>query len=120
VERKDIIKQYKQQIPPMGIYQIRNLINGKILIGSSKNLHFYSNRHKFQLKLGSHKNKALQADYIKYGAANFVYEIIDFLPEKKDPAQDPTRDLTALEEMWLEKLQPYYNRVYHTSPMLIE
>ncbi len=113
-DRKELSKQYKQKIPLMGIYQIRNLINEKIYIGSSKNLQVFDNRHKFQLKLGSHQNKDLQDDYIKYGESNFVFEIIDYLPEKEDPAYDYTRDLKVLEELWLEKLQPFGGKGYNS------
>ncbi len=113
-DRKELIRQYKQKIVPMGIFQIRNLINGKIFVGSSKNLQNFANRHKFQLKLGSHKNKDLQDDYIKYGGVNFVFEIIDHLPEKEDPAYNYTRDLKVLEDMWLEKLQPYNDKGYNS------
>ncbi len=113
-DRKELIRQYKQKILPMGIFQIRNLVNGKILIGSSKNLQNFANRHKFQLKLGSHQNKVLQDDYNKFGEANFVFEIIDQLPEKEDPAYDYSRDLKVLEDMWLEKVQPYNEKGYNT------
>jgi group I intron endonuclease len=113
-DRKELIKQYKQRILPMGIFQIRNLVNGKIFVGSSKNLEVFANRHKFQLKLGSHQNKDLQGDYIKYGEVNFVFEIIDLLPEKDDPAYDYTLDLKVLEEMWLEKLQPFAGKGYNS------
>ena len=113
-DRKEIIRQYKQKILPMGIFQIRNLVNGKILIGSSKNLQNFANRHKFQLKLGSHKNKDLQDDYSKYGETNFVFEIIDHLQAKEDPACDYTKDLKVLEDLWLEKLQPFAGKGYNS------
>ena len=38
IDKKELKKQYKQTLQPMGVYQIKNLVNGKIFIGSVKNL----------------------------------------------------------------------------------
>jgi group I intron endonuclease len=111
--KKELIKQYKQTIPVMGVYQIRNLVNGKIWVGSSKNLYGIGNRYKFQLNLGSHKNKILQEEYTRYGPDNFIFEIIDYLPVKEDRTYDYTKELKVLEELWLDKLQPYNEKGYN-------
>jgi hypothetical protein len=39
MDKKQLIKDYKRTIQPMGVYQIKNLVSGKIFIGSGKNLH---------------------------------------------------------------------------------
>lgn len=60
-----------------GIYQIRNVVNGKKYIGSAKRLcnRFYM--HRCELKGGYHGNPHLQAAYNKYGRESFVYEVIE-------------------------------------------
>ncbi len=113
VNRKEIIKQYKQTIQPMGIYQIRNLTNGKIFVGSSKNLKGSQNSNKMQLDFGSHMNKTLQAEYTQFGESQFVFEILDQLSPKEDLTYDYTEDLAVLKSMWLEKLQPYNEKGYN-------
>lgn len=113
IDKKELKKQYKQTLPPMGIYQIKNLINGKIFIGSSKNLHGKSNSYKFQLNSGLHINRDLQEDYIKYGEQNFTFEILDTLEPKDDPAYKYDEDLKTLEDLWLEKLQPFDEKGYN-------
>jgi group I intron endonuclease len=113
--KKELIKQYKQTIQEMGIYQIKNRINGKLLIGNAKNLKGILNSHKFQLKTGRHFNQALQQDFNKYGETNFDYEIIDYLKPKEDQNYNYTEDLNTLEEMWLEKLQPYDDKGYNSK-----
>ena len=113
IDKKELKKQYKQTLPPMGIYQISNLVNGKIFIGSSKNLHGKFNSYKFQLKIGSHMNRELQKDYTHFGEENFSFKVVDYLEPKEDPDYDYTEDLTVLEEMWLEKLQPYDEKGYN-------
>ena len=97
----------------MGIYQIKNLANGKVLLGCSKNLPGKINSHRFQLKMGSHMNRTLQNDYNSFGEENFSFEVLDHLEAKDDPQYDYTVDLEVLEKMWLERLQPYDERGYH-------
>jgi hypothetical protein len=117
IDKNRIKKEYKQTLPPMGVYQIRNLANGKILIGSCKNLPGKINSHRFQLKMGSHRNRALQSDYTCLGEEKFSFEILDKLGAKEDPQYDYTMDLSILEKMWLDKLQPYGERGYHGKKM---
>jgi GIY-YIG catalytic domain len=124
MDRKELKKQYKGTVQPMGIYQIRNIVNGKILIGSSKNLKGKENSFKFMFQFqqnpGHHINKKFFDEYSKYGAENFVFEILDQLEPKDDPAYDYTGDLKVLEELWLEKLRPYgengYNELIEPNP----
>lgn len=111
--RKELIRQYKETLPPMGVYKIVNLANGMIFVGSGKNLHGKRNSYRFQLDSGTHYNTALQRDYNQFGCDNFTFEIIDYLEPKEGPGYDYTDDLAALEEMWLEKLQPYGDKGYN-------
>jgi hypothetical protein len=113
INKKEIKKQYKQTLTPMGIFQIKNLVNGKIFIGSSKNLPGSINKHKFALKLNSSVIPDMQKDYNQVGEENFTFEVIDTLSPKEDPAYDYTNDLLVLEELWLEKLSPYNERGYN-------
>ena len=61
-----------------GIYQIRNLLDGKIYIGSSKTLYKRLRRHLNNLRKNKHDNQHLQNAFNKYGEANFIFEIIEF------------------------------------------
>ena len=113
INKKEAKKKYKQTLPPMGVYQIKNLVNGKILIGNSKNLTGKFNSYKFQLNSGTHMNSELQADYKKYGENNFSFEILDQIEPKEDLTFDFTNDLAVLEELWIEKLQPFGEKGYN-------
>ncbi len=112
-DKKKLKEQYKQTLRPMGIYQIKNLVNGKILIGSSTNLPGKINSHQFQLKMGSHMNRDLQKEYSEFGSKNFSFEILDTLEPKEDPSYDYSPDLDMLEKLWIERLQPFGERGYH-------
>ena len=59
-----------------GVYQIRNLNNGKILVGSSVRLHKRWIEHRSRLNLGVHANPHLQASWKKYGEQTFTFEIL--------------------------------------------
>lgn len=60
-----------------GIYKITNLNNGKIYIGSSKDIKQRFRKHLSELRSGKHSNYHLQAAWDKYGEDNFVFEIIE-------------------------------------------
>ena len=97
----------------MGIYQIRNTVNDKILIGSNLNLRAIENRFGFMGAAGFLGNSELQNYCMKYEKEKFVLEIIDKLDPKEDPAYDYREDLAVLEEMWIEKLQPFGEKGYN-------
>jgi hypothetical protein len=95
----------------MGVYQIRNVVNDKVLIGASLNLPGIFNRHKCQLKAGNHQNGALQAEWNEFGGESFAFEILDEITPKE--GRDIQEELACLEELWLEKSQPYGDRGYN-------
>ncbi|HEY9166410.1 MAG TPA: GIY-YIG nuclease family protein [Candidatus Kryptonia bacterium] len=113
MNKKEIRRQYKETLQPMGMYQIKNLFDGKIFIGSSKNLHGKLNGSRFQLRLGSHMNRALQEHFAKLGEEKFSFEIVDFLKSKDEPRYDYSDELAVLEDWWLEKLGPYHDKGYN-------
>lgn len=113
-KRKEIIKNYKQMSTPMGVYQIKNLKNGKILVGSAKNLYARKNREMMSFSLKLCEIKELQEAWDELGDNGVVFEVVDTLEPKKDePNYNYTKDLETLEELWLEKLQPYGDRGYN-------
>lgn len=112
-EQKALKKEYQQSHTPMGVFQIRNMVNEKVFVGSSLNLPGIFNRHKLELKMGSHKNKVLQAEWNEFGADKFAFEILDELTPVSDPQHNYREDLTQLEDIWLENLQPYGERGYN-------
>jgi len=111
--KEELKKAYKEREPEMGIFQIRNIKNGKVFIGSSQNLPGMYNRYSFQLKRGCHRNRDLQNDWNEYGEDSFVFETLDTLKAKTDPGWKPEADLDMLCELWLEKIQPFGERGYN-------
>jgi len=67
MDRKAKIREYKETPRLMGVYQIKNRVNGKVLIGSSVNLPAILNRYKSELKTGGCRNAALQNEWNESG-----------------------------------------------------
>lgn len=83
-----------------GIYQIRNLVNGKIYIGSTKYFPGRKTGHFGLLKKDKHPNKHLQKSFNKHSFKNFVFEILFTCPES---------ELLRLEQYHLDNYNPEYN-----------
>ena len=115
MNKKELTNKYKETIQPMGIYQIKNIINGKIFIGRAKNIRGIINSNKFQLINGLHKNKDMQKDFKEVGETDFTFEVLDYLKPNDDIGYDYTEELKILESMWLEKLQPYNDKGYNSK-----
>ena len=106
-EKKHLKKNYRQSPRPMGVFLIRNNLSDKVFLDSGLDLHGTINRHKFQLKNGIHPNKSLQADWNQLGSNGFAFEIVDELTPREGVEFDYRKELNFLEELWLEKLQPF-------------
>jgi hypothetical protein len=111
MNKKDLKREYKETPLPIGVFQIRNLTNKKVFIGSSLNLNGIFNRHRFALNAGSHQNKSLQADWNFLGAEQFAYEVLEELEPREN--LNIKKELEFLEDLWLEKLAPYGERGYN-------
>ena len=111
--RQDIKREYKERKKPAGVFQVKNTINGKVLLGSSLNLEGPLNSHKFMLSIGRHRNEALQKEWNQYGADKFVFEVLEEVKVKDDPNFNMEDELILLEQIWLEKLKPFGDRGYN-------
>ena len=113
MDKKPAKLAYRASRRPMGVFAVRNLVSGKIFVGSSTDLSAVFSRIRFQLYAGGHPNKPLEADWKTYGTGKFEFEVLEELAPQEDPNYDPASDLEALEDLWLEKLQPYGDNGYN-------
>ena len=118
--RRDLNCEYQERVKPSGVFQVKNIVNSKVLLGSSLNLEGSLNKHKFMLKIGSHTNKVLQKDWNELGADQFVFEILEMVKVQDDPNFNLKDELTLLEMIWLEKLQPFGERGYNVNERIRE
>ena len=106
MDRKAAARAYKETRREMGIYCVRNLVTGEILLGRSIDVRAVVNREQTSLRFGGHANARLQHDWTSLGGAAFTFEVLDTLPWPDDTSTfDPTAELKVLEAMWRDRLQ---------------
>lgn len=93
------------------IYRIRNIVNGKMYIGSAENAKVRFERHRRQLRKNKHHCAHLQASWNKHGEECFKFEILE----------EVDGDLLAAEQGWLDKHygngKCYNTAKYANAPM---
>ncbi len=120
MNKKELKREYQQNPRPMGVFQIRNLVNNKVYVASSLNIPGIFNRSEFALKMGNYQNKALQSDWNLQGGENFAFEILEEVLPTENAGYNYKTDLLILEDLWLEKLQPFGQKGYNEPKKTIE
>lgn len=87
----------------MGVYAIRNAATGQVKVGSSRDVHARLNRIQFELRLGTHPDKDLQATW-RQNPGHLSFEVLDRVRQRTDPAFDYATELRLLEELHREQL----------------
>lgn len=101
--REELKRAYRERPPAAGVFAVRCLATGRVLLGASRNPQGSLNGIRFQLEQRVYRtHPALQADFTRLGAAQFSFEVLDLLEPKE--GEDPDEALAALEALWREKL----------------
>jgi len=82
-----------------GIYQIRNMVDDRVYVGSSWNIPDRWKAHRLLLTRGNHHSRRLQKAWDKHGADVFVFEILEFCYKR--------HKLVKIEQDWLDRLRSY-------------
>ncbi len=115
-DRKDLIRAYKETVQPAGIYVVRNIIEGKLLLGASRNLPASLNGQRAQLRFGGHRSRALQSDWNRLGEDAFVIEVYEELKPSEGNREVLQADLEALLALLIADLRPWDEHGYHPPP----
>lgn len=114
INKKGLIKEYKNKKHPAGLFAVRNKPENKMFIGPSLNLPAKLRGIKFELEMGSHAFSNLAQDYKRLGKDNFEIFILDEIEVKDDTERELRNELETLENMWIEKLKAegviFYNK----------
>jgi len=116
IDRKALMRQYKETPRTAGVAVVRHRASGKVFVFGGTDIPALVNRHRTQLKFGSHPNRALQADWKAMGEDQFDVEIVDTLAAPETADVDQRDDVAALEALWLEKLAPWEPAGYNPRP----
>jgi group I intron endonuclease len=76
-----------------GIYKILNLATDHFYVGSAVDLQRRKTRHFSELRNKKHNNPRLQAAWNKYGEANFVFSVLEYVVDRAN--------LYSAEDRWL-------------------
>ncbi len=102
--KKELKEEYKKKKPVAGIFQLMNVKNEMVFIEDSLNIYSKWNRHRTELRFGSHRNKRLQKDWNEFGEENFVFSILSELEIKEDDNLNLNDELKLLQQMIEEEL----------------
>jgi len=114
VDRKKELKHQYQEIEIVaGVYQIKNNVNGKLFVESTRNLKTI-NGVKFMLDNNTHKNNELQYDWNEHGKDAFSIDILEKLKkDESDPYFNEKEALKAMEQKWVDHLNPFGENGYN-------
>ena len=82
-----------------GVYTIKNINNGKLYVGGSKELPRRETNHFYALAHRKHINNYLQNAWNKHGENAFVFGVLEIV--------DSPDLLTEREQWWIDHLMPY-------------
>ena len=99
--KRDLVREYRVR---RGVYAVRCAAIGEVWASASLNLDAQQNRAWFQMRLGSHPSKSLQAAWKAHGDDAFSFEIVAKLSDEERTPSALNADLRALEAEWREKL----------------
>lgn len=103
--RRDAARRARDAFPPMGVYLIRNRETGQVVVASSRNVYGAINRIRFELRLGSHPDKALQAQWDHGHPGQFDFDVVELLQEREGAGIDYAAELCMLEQLYREQYE---------------
>lgn len=113
---KRILKQeYLETKIRAGAYAIRNLVTGRVLLAGSTNVQGALNRHRFELRQGTHRNPLLSQEWLLHGESSFNFEVLDMVKPREDSAFDVARELEELVALWRQEIPCEGERAYELS-----
>lgn len=101
--RKELVNEWKNRHPEMGIISFQCKETGETFLGISKDTKADYNSNRFKLLMGGHPNKRMQEIWNQYGEGCFEYAVMKIL-EYDDPQEDHTDNLLALRDACLAEI----------------
>lgn len=102
-----------------GVYQIKNLVNNKIYIGSTKvSFKGRLKEHLSQLRRGIHSNLYIQEDWDQFGEDNFEFSIIEVLEDGGkifDREQYYIDNTRCLDRQFGYNIDPEVHRIFRSE-----
>lgn len=112
MNRRILKQQYLETKTRAGVYSIRNLVTGRAFVSGSNNAQGALNRHRFELRQGTHRNQRLREDWSLHGESSFSFEVLDLVNPGDDATFDMARELEELVTLWRQEIQCEGERAY--------
>ena len=113
---KRILKQQYLEIKiRAGVYAIKNLATGRVLVAGSTDVQGVLNRHRFELRHGTHRNPLLSQEWSLHGEASFIFEVLDVVKPSEDLAFNVAHELEDLVALWRQEIPCQGDRGYELS-----
>lgn len=112
-------QQYLETTIRAGVYAIKNGISGRVLVAGSMNVEAVLNRHRFELRHGTHRNALLSQDWALHGESSFTFDVLDRVKPREDVRFDVARELDDLVALWCQEIPCEGERGYdapHRTP----
>ncbi len=90
----------------MGVYAIRHCASGYLVVQASSNLDGAINRHRFELRLGGHRDQRLQAAWSEGGESALDFDVLEVIRPRLDPSFDAAQALALALTLWRAELLP--------------
>jgi hypothetical protein len=108
VSRKQAIQAYKNRPPDRGVFAVRCAATPQVWVGASMDLPAARNAIWFMLRLGRHRDAALQAAFNAHGEDAFRFEVLERLDENAEPL--------SVEDLLKQKTRQWADE--HHAPIL--
>ena len=86
-DKRALKRAYLEATDRAGVYAIRHLASGRVLVGGGLDAQAALNRHAFELRMKKHRSPDLQHDWNADGEAGFAFEVLDRI-RKDDSLSD--------------------------------
>ena len=103
-DRRAVSRQARDTPRTMGVYTIRCRASGHLVLNASLNLDGAINRDRFELRLGSHRDRRLQAAWNHGGEAALEFSVREVIRPRPDPTFDPVEALKLALHLWRDEL----------------
>lgn len=104
--RRALSREARDQPPAMGVYALRCRATGYLVVQASLNLDGALNRARFELGLGSHRDRRLQAAWRRGGEVALSFEVLEQVRRRPEPDFDPLEALDTALHLWRAELLP--------------
>ncbi len=82
--RKELLQEYAERKPPIGVYAVRCGASGGVWVGWSRNVDKRWNALRLQAEAGRSIDRGFQAAFTQHGSDTFTYDVLEHISEDNE------------------------------------